>query len=349
MKSRGLRTKRLLTLLGWIHFKRSMYRCPTCGIIRYPGDEELDIVNTSRSPGVRRQTARLASKETFQEASMDLEQLAGIIICRKAVERVAEQEGERMEAWMAAERRHLCSQDPPEPCLVRPVETLYIELDGTGIPMVKYEVQDRKGKQPDGTAKTREAKVGCVFTQSKLDEEGNLSATPHPPRLLVPSRPQTNLASDFLPKPCVGDYTRQSGSLCLVTEPNGSRTPRRPILATHNLSSTIIMLQNTSASYAALCSIETKSMLKPIVKGGPIISGRETLKPLWSKQPNGCPITPRRKKMPEHRLTTSIKIRTICDTVTIANKSYSSAQESLKLHVNILWAAGSSNPAWNGP
>lgn len=60
-----------------------------------------------------------------------------------------------MEAWMAAERRHLCSQDPPEPCLVRPVETLYIELDGTGIPMVKYEVQDRKGKQPDGTAKTR--------------------------------------------------------------------------------------------------------------------------------------------------------------------------------------------------
>lgn len=75
----------------------------------------------------------------------------------------------------------------------------------------------------------------------------------------------------------------------------------------------------------------------------------KTLKPLWSKQPNGCPITPRRKKMPEHRLTTSIKIRTICDTVTIANKSYSSAQESLSLHVNILWAAGSSNPAWNGP
>ncbi len=172
MKSRGLRTKRLLTLLGWINFKRSMYRCPTCGIIRYPGDEELDIVNTSRSPGVRRQTARLAAKQTFQEASIDLEQLAGIIICRKSVERVAEQEGERMEAWIAAERRQWCSQDPPEPYLVRPVETLYIELDGTGIPMVKHEVQDRKGKQPDGTAKTREAKVGCVFTQSKLDEEG---------------------------------------------------------------------------------------------------------------------------------------------------------------------------------
>ena len=172
MKSRGLRTKKLLTLLGWIQFKRSMYRCPRCGTIRYPGDEELDVVNSSRSPGVRRQTARLAAKQTFQETSIDLEQLAGITVCRKEAQRIAEHEGERMEAWMAAERRQLCSQSPPAPYLVRPVETLYIELDGTGIPMVKREVQDRKGKQPDGTAKTREAKVGCVFTQSKLDEEG---------------------------------------------------------------------------------------------------------------------------------------------------------------------------------
>lgn len=172
MKSRGLRTKNLLTLLGWIKFKRSMYCCPQCGKIRYPGDEELDISNSSRSPGVRRQTARLGAKQTFQEVVVDLEQLAGITLCRKEAERIAEKEGQRMEAWMVAERRKWCSQDPPEPYLLRPVETLYIELDGTGIPMVKHEVEDRKGKQPDGTAKTREAKVGCVFTQSKLDAEG---------------------------------------------------------------------------------------------------------------------------------------------------------------------------------
>lgn len=30
----------------------------------------------------------------------------------------------------------------------------------------------RKGKDPTGKAKTREAKLGCVFTQTKVDEEG---------------------------------------------------------------------------------------------------------------------------------------------------------------------------------
>ena len=32
----------------------------------------------------------------------------------------------------------------------------------------------RKGKQADGSAKTREAKLGCVFTQTKPDEETGL-------------------------------------------------------------------------------------------------------------------------------------------------------------------------------
>jgi len=38
--------------------------------------------------------------------------------------------------------------------------------------MVGREVAGRKGKQQDGSAKTREAKLGCVFTQHHLDERG---------------------------------------------------------------------------------------------------------------------------------------------------------------------------------
>lgn len=38
--------------------------------------------------------------------------------------------------------------------------------------MTKNELHGRKGKQPDGTAKTREAKVGCLFTQTTIDEKG---------------------------------------------------------------------------------------------------------------------------------------------------------------------------------
>ena len=44
-------------------------------------------------------------------------------------------------------------------------------VDGTGVPMCPAQLAGRKGKQPDGTAKTREAKLGCVFTQTKRDEE----------------------------------------------------------------------------------------------------------------------------------------------------------------------------------
>jgi hypothetical protein len=38
--------------------------------------------------------------------------------------------------------------------------------------MLKTELIGRSGKQPDGSAKTREVKLGCVFTQTKTDEEG---------------------------------------------------------------------------------------------------------------------------------------------------------------------------------
>jgi hypothetical protein len=49
---------------------------------------------------------------------------------------------------------------------------MYIEYDGTGVPVMKREVSGRKGKQEDGTAKTREAKLGCIFTQTTTNEEG---------------------------------------------------------------------------------------------------------------------------------------------------------------------------------
>src|SRR2546426_8777304 len=53
-----------------------------------------------------------------------------------------------------------------------PIPTLYVEIDGTGVPVVAAETQARSGKQPDEPAHTREAKLGCVFTQTQLDQKG---------------------------------------------------------------------------------------------------------------------------------------------------------------------------------
>jgi hypothetical protein len=38
--------------------------------------------------------------------------------------------------------------------------------------MVLRETAGRRGKEESGKAKTPEAKIGCVFTQTSLDEEG---------------------------------------------------------------------------------------------------------------------------------------------------------------------------------
>ena len=47
----------------------------------------------------------------------------------------------------------------------------------TGIPMRPEELKGIKGKQPDGSAKTRQIKTGCVFTQS-LDANGDPQRDP---------------------------------------------------------------------------------------------------------------------------------------------------------------------------
>jgi hypothetical protein len=45
-------------------------------------------------------------------------------------------------------------------------------MDGTGIPVVRKESEGRAGKQDGQPAHTREAKLGCVFMQTRVDEEG---------------------------------------------------------------------------------------------------------------------------------------------------------------------------------
>ena len=50
---------------------------------------------------------------------------------------------------------------------------MYVSADGTGVPMRKEELAGRAGKQPDGSAKTRMAYLGCVFTQHRTDEKGH--------------------------------------------------------------------------------------------------------------------------------------------------------------------------------
>jgi hypothetical protein len=49
---------------------------------------------------------------------------------------------------------------------------LYVQMDGTGVPVVKKETVGRQGKIEGQPARTREVKLGCVFTQTTWDQEG---------------------------------------------------------------------------------------------------------------------------------------------------------------------------------
>ena len=171
MHSVGLRKKELTTILGRISFERAAFVCPSCGRRRYPADERLGISKTGFSPGTRRLMARMGQRDTFREGREDLRNLAEIVVTAKDVERVAERTGEEVEAWHSKERAKIMDSElEQEPGKHTPV--MYVSYDGTGVPMVEWETRGRKGKQPDGGSKTLEAKLGCVFTQTTVNEKG---------------------------------------------------------------------------------------------------------------------------------------------------------------------------------
>ena len=112
---------------------------------------------------------RVGAKEAFDEGRRNLEELAGVVVKTKAVERVSEAIGQDVERFSEAERRAAVSGKLES---IAAVDTLYIAMDGTGVPVVPHETEGRKGKDETGRAKTREAKLGCVFTQTTVDDQG---------------------------------------------------------------------------------------------------------------------------------------------------------------------------------
>lgn len=170
MRSRGRRAKTLLTTLGPVPLPRSFYQCPHCHQSRFPEDERLDIVQTTYSPGVRRLMARAGSQSQFEQAAQDLLCYAGLKVQGREIERVSEEIGRQVEQWLGQQQQEILQGATG--LGLDPVPKFYVSFDGTGVPVRKSELVGRRGKQADGSARTREAKLGCVFTQVGLDKEG---------------------------------------------------------------------------------------------------------------------------------------------------------------------------------
>ena len=104
-----------------------------------------------------------AGETSFGHASAALRELAGLEVGAKQVERHAEALGRDI-------ARDELEVVDPEPATAN---TLYVGLDGTGVPMCKAETAGRVGKRADGSAKTREVKLVAVWSAEGRDKDGS--------------------------------------------------------------------------------------------------------------------------------------------------------------------------------
>jgi hypothetical protein len=168
----GYREKVIDTVLGPVTLRRAWYHCARCEHGLAPRDAELGVARASMSPGLRAMSDKAAAAVPFTPAAGLLEDLAGIRLTVKRVERAAEASGSaqatasRATAGLIAGRKLVPL--PPEPL----PDKLYMVIDGTGVPVTSKETAGREGKGEDGRARTREVKMAVFFTQDKMNDEG---------------------------------------------------------------------------------------------------------------------------------------------------------------------------------
>ena len=158
---RGHHQKTFESVLGPLRLERAYYHCTRCQAGFCPRDRVLRLELFSLTPGVLRMTGSTAALVSFEESSALLHELAGVEVSVSQVQRAAESLG----AEIAADER-VCVER-----MAQPAPTMYLGMDGTGVPMRPSEVTGRAGKQPDGSARTREAKVVTVWSAESRDGE----------------------------------------------------------------------------------------------------------------------------------------------------------------------------------
>ena len=166
---RELRSRTLLTVLGEVQLRRPWFLCPHCHQGQFPADHEWDVEKKDLSPGVRRMLALVGQAAPFDQGREQMKLLANLEVTTKAVERTAETIGADIGAQ---EQQHIqqAMQLDLSVIVSQPIPILYIQMDGTGVPVTK--VERREGKVEGHPAHTREVKLGCVFTQTTCDQEG---------------------------------------------------------------------------------------------------------------------------------------------------------------------------------
>jgi hypothetical protein len=176
-------------MFGAFSLERDYYYHPGKQQGHYPADAALGL-ETGHTPALTRLICLEGADETsYQKAEQHLAETGGIHVSARQIQRMVQRVGAAAQQWQEREAQPGGSAVP----------IMYVSADGTGVPMRAEELVGRAGKQPDGTAKTRMAYLGCVFTQHQRDEKG------HPVR----DYESTTYVSSFSPIDEFGPCLRQ--------------------------------------------------------------------------------------------------------------------------------------------
>jgi hypothetical protein len=195
----GRRRKTFQSVLGELELDRAYYHCKECGEGFCPRDQQLGIGDSSLSPAIVRMIGTVGAMVSFQEGSQLLEELAAVRVDAKQVERHAEALGGQI---AEDERRHTT---PLTDAALPP--TLYLGIDGTGIPMRPEALAGRVGRQtvPPRLGKSSSVRSGApshATLTARLFATLVLSLTPRP--LKVRRRWISRKSAPSSPNACCG-------------------------------------------------------------------------------------------------------------------------------------------------
>jgi hypothetical protein len=153
-------------LFGTFRLERDYYYHEGKQQGHYPADAALGLEGRCTPALARLVCLEGADEASYQKAQNHLWETGGIDFEARQIQRLVQGVGSAAQAWQGREFH-------PSEGTSEHVPVLYLSADGTGAPMRKSELVGRAGHQADGSAKTRQVYLGCVFTQHTVDEKGH--------------------------------------------------------------------------------------------------------------------------------------------------------------------------------
>ena len=160
---KGREPLRVQCLFGSFTITRNYFHHPLKHRGHFPADAALGL-EVGYTPALARLMCLEGADELgFEKAERHLVETGGITVSARQIQRVVQRNGAGAQA--SQQRAGTSGQTD--------AAVLYVSGDGTGAPMRQEFLAGRGGKQPDGSAKTAQAYLGCVFTQHSCDAEGH--------------------------------------------------------------------------------------------------------------------------------------------------------------------------------